>query len=109
MVRQRETPTQSSVATVLCVALLKTLIVCLPFEGHRETAVISHVQNSMRLYPDRVITDVFELKTTAQHTTAQSAHVSIYCVSTEMSDMLMLEAVRLFPAPMRNFTKWPRP
>jgi len=84
-------------------------MVRLAFEGHRGTAVISHVQNSTRLYPDRVTMDVFELKATALHTTAQSAFVPLYCVSTEMSDMFQLEAVRLFPTAMRNFTKWPRP
>jgi len=72
---------------VLCVALLKTLIGRLPFEGHRETALIPHVQDSTRLYPDRVVMGVFELKTTAMHTAAQSAYVPIYCVSTEMGGM----------------------
>jgi len=49
MVRQRATATQSSVATVLCVALLKPWLCVFHLKGHRETAVISHVQNSTRL------------------------------------------------------------
>jgi hypothetical protein len=81
MARQRETPTQSAAATVLgCIALLKFLILRLLFEGHRETVVIPHVQNTTRLYPDRVIMDFLELKSTALHSTAQSAHVPMYCV-----------------------------
>ena len=89
MVRQRETSTQHSPRLQLCFdALLKTFMMRLPFEDHRGTAVISHVQNSTRLYPDRDILDVFELKATALHTTAQSAHVSLYCVSTEKSDII---------------------
>jgi len=80
-------------------------MVRLPFEGYRGTAVISHIQNNTRLYPDRVIMDVFERKATTLHTTAQSAYVPLYCVSSDMSDMFQLEAVRPFPTPMRNFTK----